>query len=376
MPADNVSFDDLAMVAPDEGWAVGALGAQWPPDSAGQGPAGVIYHLTDGAWQRLPQVYPGAELATISMGAPDDGWAASTSAMAGTGSGSGDHVLVLHESHGRWTPVDVPALDAVLKGPAGSEGGHINWINIQMFGPNAGWMFAWTNIPRDPSNPASRAEVLVLRYQQGVWTPIAAPAVTPTTELFSLSAVSADEAWMVGTEYGTNNLTTLFAHYTNGGWSLWPKTFPGVTERLTMLSPTQGWAFDSDAQGGGSDSLLHFDGTTWAPVATPDWPQQRIELTALAFIAAPGVTWFGAAHVEGFGGTARLEQYAAGRWQQVAWPYADVQPERLAVGSAGEFWGIGAIRHQEGCPPALVTEIAQGVFLHDRQGSWSREVLP
>ncbi len=344
----------------------------------------MIYHLTAGAWQRLPQVYPGAELSAISMGAPDDGWAASAFAVtgtgtgtgAGTGTGTGDHVLVLHYSHGHWTPVDIPALDAVLKGPPGSAGGNIHWLSIQMFGPTAGWMFAWTNIPRDPSNPASRAEVIVLRYEQGVWTPIAAPAVTPTTELFSLSAVSADEAWMVGTEYGTNDLTTRFAHYNHGGWSLWPKTFLGVTERFTMLSPTDGWAFASDAHGGGSDNLLHYDGATWVPVATPDWPNQQIDLTSLAVRAAPGVTWFGALHMEGLGGTALIEQYAAGRWQQVAWPFGDVQPVRLAVGASGELWGIGDIYHHEGCPPAMVTPIGQGVFLHYRQGSWSREGLP
>lgn len=369
VPANNVSLNDLAMVAPDEGWAVGALNAQWPSASPGQVPAGVIYHLTNGAWQRRPQVYPDAELSTISMGAPDDGWAASTTVAS---SGPGDHALVLHYIQGHWTPVDIPALDAILKGPTGLGGGAIHWISIQMFGPDAGWMFAWTNSPRDPSNPASRTAVVVLHDEQGVWTPVTVPAVTPTTQLFWLSAASADEAWIVGTEYGTTTLTTLFAHYLQGSWRLWPKTFPGVTQRFTMLSPTDGWAFASAAP----DSLLHYDGATWASVATPDWTDQQIELTSLAFPAAPSVTWFGATHVQGFGGTALIEQYAAGRWQQVAWPYADVQPVRLAVGASGELWGIGDFHHQEGCPPARVTVIAQGVFLHSRQGNWSREVLP
>jgi hypothetical protein len=367
VPANNVSLDDLAMVAPNEGWAAGALGAQWPSSSAS--PSGVIYHLTNGVWQRLPQLYPGAELSTISMGAPDDGWAASDYAV------TGNEVLVLHYSQGRWMPVDIPALDAVLKGPPGSFGGAIDRISIQMFGPNAGWMFAWTETAGGPNNSASRAPVVVLRYEQGVWSPIAAPTVTPTTTLFSLSAVSADEAWIVGTAYGTDNPTALFAHYRNGGWSLWPRTFPGVAENFTMLSPTDGWAFDSGPQAG-NDSLLHYDGTSWAPVATPDWANQQIVLTSRVFPASPGVTWFGAAHVEGFGGgTALIERYAAGRWQQVAWPFGDVQPLRLAAGASGELWGIGDIIHQEGCPPALVTDISQAVFLYYQQGSWSREVL-
>jgi hypothetical protein len=80
-PANNIGLDDAAMVAPDEGWAVGLLTPQWPPANPNQGPGGVIYHLTQGQWRRLAQTYPGAELSTISMDSPEDGWAASTSAV-------------------------------------------------------------------------------------------------------------------------------------------------------------------------------------------------------------------------------------------------------------------------------------------------------
>ena len=326
-PTDNVGLNDFAMVSPTEGWAVGSLTAHWPPTTPSDAPAGVLYHLTGDTWQRLPQTYPGAELSTLSMGSPDDGWAASTSAMTGMGT----QALVLHYHEGHWTPVDVPALDAVLKGPPGSSGGSIQGISVQMFGPDAGWLFAWTNIPRDPNNPTSRAQVVILRYTHGAWTPIAAPTVSLTTELFSLSAVSANEAWIVGTDYG-NDLTTLFAHYVNGAWSMWPQTFPGVTEQFTMLSPTEGWAFDT---GGGDDALLHFDGTTWASVAGPGGGDPGIAFTSAVFPVAPGVSWLVAVDASGID----LEQYANGQWQQVAWPSGDVVPERLVAGKADEVLG-------------------------------------
>jgi hypothetical protein len=304
------------------------------------------------------------------MDSLDDGWAASSSAVTGTGY----RALVLHYSGGRWQAVDVPALDAVLKGPPGTSGSFIQWISVQMFGPDAGWMFAWTNIPRDPNNPASRAEVVILRYEHGVWTPIAAPNVSITTELFGLSAVSADEAWIVGTDYGSD-LKTLFAHYRDGAWSLWPQTFPGVAERFTMLSPSDGWAFDS---GGGPTLLLHYDGTTWASVAMRDWTDQRIDLFPTVFSVSPGVLWFPAA--QGYGDAAKslFEQYSGGQWRQITWPFSDVHgyPLRLVSVSTGELWGIGTYNHQEGCPPLATTEVPQGVFLHYQQGTWTREVLP
>ena len=361
--AGNVQLNDLTMVAPDEGWIVGNTTTL---PGLGQQSDGVIYHLVQGQWVRLPQVYPGAPLLSLSMDSPTDGWAASNSALTG----AGDQVLVLHYSLGQWHPVDIPALDAVLKGPPGTYGGNIDSISVQMFGPNAGWMFAETNIPRDLSNQQSRSEVVILRYQYGVWTPIAAPAVPLTTELPVLSAVSADEAWIVGGNYGSNNLSTLFAHYVDGAWSLWPKTFPGVTENFTMLSPSDGWAFDI---GGGASLLLHYDGERWAPVTIPaNWARQGVELADTVFPISSGLTWLGAYSNTG----AVLEGYTHGQWQQVAWPYADFDPTSIGVGSGTELWGIGNIGHQEGCPPMNTILIEQGVLLHFQQGHWSEQILP
>jgi hypothetical protein len=314
------------------------------------------------------------------MGAPDDGWAASTYALTSAGAGTADHVLVLHYSGGRWMPVDIPALYAVLKGPPGSAGGTISQISIQMFGRDSGWMFASTNLPRDPSIPMSGAEVIILRYEQGAWTPIAAPAVTVTTQVFGLSAVSANEAWTIGTDYGAGaDLKVIMARYVNGAWSLWPKIFAGNSDQsITMLSPSDGWAA-YDAKGSLGTVLLHYDGTAWAPVATPaEWTSQRVSLTHLVYAASSGVTWFGAATdiPSSVVSQPRIEQYAHGQWEQVAYPFSTVEPRALAAASGDELWGIGDINHQEGCPPGAVFEIAQGVFLHYRLGSWSREVLP
>lgn len=376
VPSDNVSLDDMSLVGPDEAWAVGVIKGRF-----GQPATGVIYHLAPGqtpTWQQLPQRFPGAELSAIAMDSPTDGWAASTSGVTGTET----KPLVLHYTGGSWHPVDVPALDAALHGPPGTSDIRITWITLQLFGPDAGWMFAWTNAPRDWNNPASRSAVVILRYDHGAWTPIAAPSVAPSTDMFHLSAVSADEAWIVGTDYGTT-LSTLFAHYLHGAWSIWPQRFSGVTENFTMLSPSDGWAFDGST-GGGTDTLLHYDGTKWSPVALPgDWAGTTVRLVDRVFAVGPGRYWFVVAHEdtgEGLVPGWALEQYAGGKWQAVNWPFADVQPERLAPdspeGAPTGLVGVGNILHQKGCPPMLTSEVAQAVFLHFAGSSWTREVLP
>jgi len=49
---------------------------------------------------------------------------------------------------------------------------------------------------------------------------------------------------------------------------------------------------------------------------------------------------------------------------------------RLVAVSPGELWGIGNIGHQEGCAPAAVLVMRQGVFLHLQRGNWAEDILP
>ena len=360
--AGNVTLDDIAMDAPGDGWAVGALTAGWGGSSP-TAPVGVIYHLSGGQWARLPQTYPGAELTSISMGSPTDGWAVSNAGMTGQET----RALVLHFSGGQWRTVDIPALDAILKPTADESGGNIQWISVQMFGPDAGWIFAWSNVERG-SHP-DLANV-ILRYEHGVWTPVSLPPFKTSTTLFWLSAVSGNEAWLVGTDYGLSDQTTLFARYTNGAWRIWPQTFPGVTERMTMLSSANGWAFDGQ--------LLHFNGQTWAATPTPpNWTSKNVTLYAAIYSPAPSVTWFVGFSGEGGATTPLLEQYAGGQWSAVPWRFPDALPTRIMSDGSGDLWGVGDIAHQEGCAPAMVTAIQQGVFFHQTAAaSWSQQVLP
>ncbi len=375
-PADNVQLRDVAMVSPDEGWAVGNT------STLSGSSAGVIYHFLHGQWVRLPQTYANSPLAALSMDSPNDGWAFSAPNESPIG-----RVPVLHYSLGAWRPVDIPALDKIA-----NTGGFFNQVSVQIFGPNAGWMFAqlpgYTPDPADPNPTNGMSLAVILRYENGVWTPIAAPPFTSSTGIFDLSAASANDAWIVGvTPMGGGNQTTVFAHYLNGAWSLWPRTFAGVAgESITMLSPSDGWATADKA--GEAPVVLHYNGTAWAPVVTPtQWTSQGIfiwrtsqgiSLLGVALALGSDVTWIGITPAQGSEVRPVLEQYAHGHWKQITWPFPTVTPEALAAATASgsELWGVGNILHQEGCGPALVTDIFQGAFLHFQQGQWSEQMLP
>jgi hypothetical protein len=220
-----------------------------------------------------------------------------------------------------------------------------------MFGQSAGWM---------------QAGGIILRYEHGVWIPIAVPAVFTFVRLLAFSAVSPDEAWTVGMNRGTGGkFTTIFAHYINGAWDLWPQTFPGGDQNLTMLSPSDGWSFNYD---GSTLRPLHYDGSAWTQVTVP----QGIELLRVYAISSD-VTWF---EVNPRG--PHLEQYSGGAWQQVDWPFSTVDPLvfRPVSGTGSELWGVGDIIHSEGCPNLAGQVVYQGVFLHFEREQWTEQVLP
>jgi hypothetical protein len=352
-PNGNVALYDLALTSADEGWAVGGLTGQQ---------AGVIYHLASGQWQRLLEVFPGAEIGGLSMGSGAEGWTVPDSVT----SDDSTQVPVLHYHDGRWEHADIPALDqAIHPRPGILSGISLSRMSVQMFGPNAGWMYGQTNIARDPSAARSGSVVVLLRYLNGAWTPIPMPPISSNTELFALSAVSADEAWAVGTIYGSDQ-QTVFARFTSGVWSLVPQTFPGVTQRMAMLSPTDGWAFDSTALG---DVLLHYDGAAWAPFPAP--PHAAGQFTAInVFAMESGARWFVVSDDNGVG----IEELANATWRPIAWPFDDMAPARLVVGAPGRVWGVGDIWHVVGCRGGFL--IPQGVFLQANGDAWSRFVLP
>ncbi|HEX5571563.1 MAG TPA: hypothetical protein VFX31_09265, partial [Ktedonobacterales bacterium] len=66
----------------------------------------------------------------------------------------------------------------------------------------------------------------------------------------------------------------------------------------------------------------------------------------------------------------------SGHLTRVAWPFPDSMPTVLVASTPTDAWGIADIEHQMGCPPLMTTVIPQGVFLHEVNGVWTRQVLP
>ena len=223
-------------------------------------------------------------------------------------------------------------------------------------------MVAQTNYP----GPDGGFLTLILRYDGHTWNTLPTPTVPSTMMLFDVSAVSANELWMVGTDYGATNETTWFFHYVHQQWQRAKPTFPLITQSLTMVSPTLGWAGDNDGDPSVPDQLLWYHNQRWAPFPIPSALTQHGAYPLGPILTpAPGVVWMETEQRHtGDLGLWQETQEALGRWSPVPWLCTDVVPIAITQDTLGDLWGIANL------------EGFQGVFLHEAYGHWTLQDTP
>ena len=164
-------------------------------------------------------------------------------------------------------------------------------------------------------NPSTHArQTLTQRWNGAGWTTVASPNVGGTTSaanvttLNAVSTRSASDAWAVGTytDPATQARKTLILHWNGTGWSTLTSPNPGgvtgstsvsVLTGVTADSATDAWAvgyFTSPGTGATETLTVHWNGTTWTTVASPNpggtAAGQSTQLYA-ASATAPGDVW-------------------------------------------------------------------------------------
>ena len=117
---------------------------------------------------------------------------------------------------------------------------------------------------------------LILHWDGTAWTRV--PSPNPGSEgstLFGVAATSASNAWAVGTTHnGVNGDKTVILHWDGTAW----KTVPSPNGPLLInglsgvaaTSASDAWAVGGNGGNGESNTLiLHWNGTTWKTVPSP-----------------------------------------------------------------------------------------------------------
>lgn len=332
-PGTRGVFADVAVVSPDEAWAL----AQIAPSSGGADAAHsvVFYHYLHGAW--TPVTLPaspdlsaggvGGFNGNISMDSPADGWAVahnwnrvsalfhytngawsavpapdlwkiqalsptSVWAISGEAYGGFSNVLTHFDGH-TWTQQDLSGIDASTQASV---------VDLQMASDREGWALARLD---------DKGEYGVIRYDGTAWTLQSKLSAGEFAYFSSLAMVSPAEGWAlaqktVADSHGETThvpLQQLLYHYSGGQWSSVPLSVAGdpytTLGRITMVSPTDGWivgvqqrTYPGSTTNGFERHpvLLHYSGGQWTQVDLPDAGAEVSEIDGLAF-AADGSGW-------------------------------------------------------------------------------------
>src|SRR4051812_46344359 len=244
-------------------WAVGSANSQRDPH---------LRHYDGSSWTvsagaPLPPPPAGARrLHTTSLNAvadlsPRNVWAVGRATFAD----SSRHTLIEHLAAGGWALVSGPtATGSVLNGISALAAGDIWAVGSQ--------------------TSATGGSTLATHYNGTSWTSVPTPNTNVINELNGVAAVGGNDVWAVGDSIksaidGVSTSKTLIEHFNGSGWTVVPSPNVGagnnVLTGVAAHAPNDVWAVGYDDDQSGSISVrktvwMHWDGTRWSIVASPN----------------------------------------------------------------------------------------------------------
>ena len=176
--------------------------------------------------------------------------------------------------------------------------------------------------------------------------------------LYSVTCVSATDCWAAG-DSNTTGARTLTEHWDGSAWAAVTSPDRGVGQSnlltsVTCASTADCWAVGSDASGVvvrksqvEQTLALHWDGSAWSIVATPDSKANQSNYLASVTCAAPADCWA----VGSISATGRsTQQTLVVHWDGSAWtivpseslPAATNDLSSVACADASDCWSVGS----------------------------------
>ena len=221
-------------------------------------------------------------------------------------------------------------------------------LGVDAVSENHVWAVGWA---QDPIGPQYVKRTLIQHFNGATWNIVQSPNPRNdiNSQLHSVAAVSANDVWAVGSSHD-NKLPsrTLILHWDGAQWSIAASPSPDTQfnelRGVAAISATDVWAV---GYRGGTKSdtpietlILHWDGSNWNQVPSPNIPGGANQLFGITAITANEIWAVGTA------AGAPLTM----RWNGSAWNIVSVQrngglsTEKLTAvsGTAGDdVWAVG-----------------------------------
>lgn len=204
-------------------------------------------------------------------------------------------------------------------------------LGVDAVSENDVWSVGWA---QDPSGPPYVKRTLIEHFDGSTWNIVGSPNRGNDIEsvLHSVSGISANDVWAVGSSHnGSLPSQTLIQHWDGTQWSIVPSPSPDTQfnelRGVVALSINNAWAV---GYRGGTQTeppivslILHWDGSTWSSVASPNMAGVANQLFGITAISANDIWAVGIA-----GGTPLTMH-----WNGVAW---SIIPVRVGSGLSTE----------------------------------------
>ncbi len=306
----------------NDAWAVGFQPDPHDPDDA----IPLVEHWDGSAWTEIP--VPGqSSLTGVTALASNDVWAFGT-------------VQTLHWDGTTWTVVDFPrptgARELFVNGGGGVASNDL-------------WMVGQFELLGDTDH------MLIEHWNGSRWRLVRAPDIVGSGRLFDITAISANDAWAVGS-HGNDTLTL---HWNGSSWTV--VATPSLGSADNALQDVSGtstgdvWAVGAVEEGQpykGKTVTEHWDGSQWARVTSPNKisADHLSGVTAIASndVWAVGSYWPDALHVN-----ALTMHYDGTRWTIVTAPPTSLND--VSGVSSNDVWAVSdVIEHWDGVRWSIV----------------------
>lgn len=176
-------------------------------------------------------------------------------------------------------------------------------LGIDAVSANDVWAVGWA---QDPNGPQYVKRTLTQRFDGNVWNIVPSPnrLIDTQSELHSVSAASANDVWAVGsTNNGKLPSRTLIEHWDGTQWNIVLSPSPdsqfNELRGVAALSANDVWAVGyrggTKAETPIETLILHWDGTRWSQVASPNIAGGSNQLFGITAISANDIWAVGAA---------------------------------------------------------------------------------
>ena len=277
----GISSDDMrgiAVIAPDDVWAVGNY-------NNGNGNLTLTEHWDGSIWSTVLSPNSGSgnnKLFSVSAVSSDDVWAAG-SYLDQQGAA---RTLIEHWDGSAWNIVGSPNI-----------GSGYNYLNgVTAISASDIWAAGYACT----SNclPSADAQNLILHWDGSVWAVSSVPNLpSQNNYLWAVASSGTDDVWAVGEHndcYGCTS-QTLTLHWDGTQWAIVASPNIGSSTNplrgVTVLSSTDAWAVGDYYTGSSWRTLIiHWDGTSWSLSPSPN-PGQSINFLEAVSAVSPNDIW-------------------------------------------------------------------------------------